>query len=168
MSVCLKVERALQRYLLGSAQFFVAADGNYVRTDKGLKITLRSGFGFFLSVLRGQDDVEAVAPGVIAACPSAVQLEPGTLTHLAEIEITLRYPVDEGQSQRFLLDAFEYASGQLVQALYRDDLPSLISQTEDGFTCTWAPGTWTQASGWVERLRTYQLKRQIVVVPADL
>lgn len=158
----------MQRWLLGTAAYLIAADGTYVVTDKGLKIRLATGFEFFLPVIRGQDDVEVGGPAVVAACPRGTQSQPGSATRVVEIEVTLRYPADEGDHAKELLAAFEYAAAQLAAALMRDDFLERLSEHEEEFTALSYVGTWTEDSGWIERLRTYRYMRQIVVTPADL
>ena len=163
--ILLLTERALQRYLLGGAQYVLDENATFSVEDKGIRIVLPSGFRIFLAVLRGQDDIEVPAPAVIASCPTATQSQQGTLTHLVDVEITLRFPVDEHANQRHLLDGFQFSCDQLQSALYQDDLPEQVTMAADGFSCLWAPGPWTQASGWIDRLRTYQFKRQLLVTP---
>lgn len=167
MSLLLRTERAFQKLLLGSAAYLVVGDGSFVVTDKGLRITLADGFTYDLPVARGQDDVEFTGPGVLCSCPSGTQVENGTRTMRVDVVIELHFPVDEGQRHRFLLDGFEYAVAQLAQALYRHDLPQLLSATENGFTVLHAPGAWTEESGFTDRLRTYRFQRPLIVAPTD-
>lgn len=168
MSTLLKTERALQRWLLGSAAYLITGEGDYVVTDKGLKLRMASGFEFFLPVVRGQDDIELTAPCVITSCPTGRHYQTGSLTMLVDVEITLRYPADAGDVIKEPLAAFEYAAGQLAAALYRDDLPQRLSEAEELFNCQFAPGPWTEMSGFIQRLRVYTFRRQLVVSPRDL
>lgn len=167
-AVLLKTERAIQRWVLGSAAYLIAGDGSFVVTDNGLKIRLVSGFEFDLPVMRGQDDVENSGPGVIAACAAGVQVEKGTMTHDVQVEITLRYPADEGEGLCSLLDSFEFSCDQLSQAIYRADFPAALTASLDGFTCLSSLGHWRQASGWVGRLRSYQFTGALRVAPFKL
>lgn len=168
MSILLKTERAIQRWLLGNAAYLVTGEGQYVVTDKGLKITMGDGYQFFLPVLRGQDDVEKGAPAVVVACPSARQYDRRTSTRVVDVEISLRYPADEGLNARKLLEAFEYAAEMLTGALLRTDFPEVVSTKEDGFTCQWAMEVWTEVSGWTDRFRTYAFRRPLIVMPKDM
>lgn len=167
MSVLLKTERALRAWMLGNAAYLIASDGTYVVEENGLRIRLQSGFGFFLPVVTGQSDVEMTGPAVVCSCPSGRQVENSTLTHLVDVQVELNFPADEGQNQRYLLDAFNYAVSQLQAALYRTDFTTVLTDAESGFACLHAPGSWTQESGFTDRLRTYRFRRQLVVAPSD-
>jgi len=167
-AVCMRVERAFARWLLGAAPYLVAADGSYVLTDKGMRVTLHTGPQFFLAVNRGQDDVEIASPGLIAACDDAVQTELTALNFLVNLQIELRYPVDEGPESCGLLEAFEYAARQLGAALYKTELMDEVSQSEPEFTALNRPAPWREQSGFTGRQRTYRWVTQVSVALSDL
>lgn len=167
MSLLLSTERSLKRYLLGSAAWLVSGTGTYIVEEDGIRITLGNGFRYHLGILTGQGAAELTGPAVVCSCPSGTHVESGTRTMRVDVVIELHYPVDESHGLRHPLHAFEYAAAQLAQALYRHDFPQLLSAAESGFTVLYAPGTWTEESGFTDRMRTYRFRRQLIVAPTD-
>jgi hypothetical protein len=164
MSLAIKAERALARYLLGVAPFLIAAPGEFVLTDEGARIRLSSGFEFNFAVLTGQGACEVSGPCLIALCAEAIQdnTQQFTLNHLCQLEARLKFPVDAESNlgtAAELLSCWEYAASQLVLALYRDDLAERLTANEPDFTCLYLPGPRAQTSGFEaeDRLRVFSV-----------
>jgi hypothetical protein len=118
-------------------------------------------------VLRGQDDAEVTAPCLVVYCQAGEQLEFFTTTHRVEVQISLFFPADESPKHLELLEKFEFAAAQLVNALYIDDILAQVSQLEAGITLLHQMTKWVLESNWIGRNRLVRLRAQFHAVPED-
>jgi hypothetical protein len=185
MSILLKAERSVATYMLPLAPYLVAVPGGqpppngstttggtYVKTNSGLRIKLRGGFEFNFPVLTGQSACEVTGPGIVVYAAEGTQdnVTRCTMDHTCTVTVELSFPADGKNSlgdREELLACFEYAAGQLVNALYVEDLADLLTQAEPDFTCLHVFGPRTQQSGFNEegRLRTYRVVLQMMCTP---
>jgi len=174
VSLPLKLERAVARYLTGVAPYLIGGNGTYLITDNGLRVTLTSGVQFDFPIFTGQSTCEVSAPCIVAACPLCTQdnTTQCTLNHRCSVEVILYVPADAdpgglGTPQE-LLGFFEYAASQLVQALYRDDLATQLKLNEPNFTALFTSGPRSQLSGFVDRTRQFSVTFDVIATPAVL
>lgn len=165
--ILVKTERAFARWLTGVAAQLITGEGFYVKSDKGLHVRLKNGVEYPFPVLRGQDDAQVKAPCVVVYCQLGEQLEPATMTHRVEVQLTLHFPAYESPDQTDLLEKFEFAADQLMQALYTDDLLLRVSELEDRFTLMFQLTRWIIESGWDGKDRTFKLRAQFHATPED-
>jgi hypothetical protein len=186
MSILLQAERSVATYMMPLAPYMVAVPsaqppgpdgptvtgGTYLKTNAGLRIKLRSGFEFNFPVLTGQSACEVTGPGIVVYAAEGTQdnITRCTLDHTCTITVELSFPADGKSSlgdREELLACFEYAAGQLVKALYVEDLADLLTQAEADFTCLHVFGPRMQQSGFNEegRLRTYRVVLQAMCTP---
>jgi hypothetical protein len=165
--ILILTERAFSRFLHGVAANLVTGDGSYVITNDGLKILLKNGVSYPFPVLRGQDDQEVSAPCVIAYAQQGEQAELGTMTHVVDVQFSLLFPTDESMKQPQLLELFEYAAAQLVEALYRDDLCERVSELEPGYTLLAQLSKWAIESSWTNRNRLMRMRARFHAVNSD-
>jgi hypothetical protein len=172
MSLLLKTERAFSLWLRGQTGQLITGTGTYVETDKGIRIRLYSGSQFSFLALRGQDEVERIAPCVVCYCASGLKTEVCTTTAIVDVEITLYFPADKDMAQIITLSGFEYAAEKLGEALLREDLIERINEITQPempeFTLLHGVGNWAEESGWEGRLRTYTYRRQYQAAPVNL